>query len=336
MGLENEAVLSAQKLIKTAKNIVITNHVSPDADAMGSALGLKLFLNKLGKQSKVVVPNAYADTLNFLPGNKEVLVFEDNLEALQAVEKADLIFHLDYNSLSRSGPMENALRLSNAKRIMIDHHQQPELWADVLYSDINMSSTAEMMYHFAEIMNWLPVLDSDSATCLYAGIMTDTGNFRFSSTSATTHRVVANLLEAGVVPQEIANAIYDSNTKERLKLLSRTLDKMEVLSEQKTVIMPLLRDDMLEFNFKKGDSEGFVNYGLSINGILVSIFLKEDEDRIKMSFRSKGNFDVNSFAREFFEGGGHKNAAGGVSYLTMTETIKKVKGLLGEIEKRAH
>lgn len=334
MSIQNTEVLHAQKLIKQARNIVITNHIGPDADAMGSALGLQLLLQQLGKEVQVVVPNAYAETLNFLPGSETVLVFEQNLEAARVVSNADLIFHLDYNAYSRSGMMETALRESTAKRILIDHHQQPEDWPDVLYSDIGMSSTCEMIYHFAEAMSWLPALNAAVATNLYAGIMTDTGNFRFSSTSPATHRVVANLLEAGAVPQEIANAVYDSNTRDRLKLLSRTLENMEVFEAEKTVLMPLSRDDLSTFNFKKGDTEGFVNYGLSIHGIVLSVFIKEDEDKVKMSFRSKGDFDVNQLARDYFEGGGHKNAAGGVSFESLPETIAKVKGLLPEIWSR--
>jgi phosphoesterase RecJ-like protein len=334
MSIQNKAVESAQKLIKQAQNIVITNHVGPDADAMGAALGLQLFLHQVGKEAQVVVPNGYADVLNFLPGSREVLVFEQSLDAAQLVNNADLIFHLDYNAYSRSGAMETALRQSKAKRILIDHHQQPEDWPDVLYSDTSMSSTCEMIYHFAEALNWLPVMNAAIATSLYAGIMTDTGNFKFSATSPTTHRVVANLLEAGAVPQEIANAVYDSNTRDRLKLLSRALENMEVFEQEKTVLMPLSREDLDMFQYKKGDTEGFVNYGLSIQGTVLSIFMKEDEGKIKLSFRSKGNFDVNQLARDYFEGGGHKNAAGGVSYKSLDETVRYAKELLPEIVKR--
>ncbi len=334
MSIAMEAVQKAQHLIKQAQNIVITNHTGPDADAMGAALGLQLFLQHLGKAVQVVVPNVYAELLNFLPGSEEVLVYEENLEAARVLSNADLIFHLDYNALGRSGPMEKALRHHPAKRILIDHHQQPERWPEVLYSDTGMSSTCEMIYHFAEAMHWLPVLNAQIATCLYVGIMTDTGNFRFSSTSPTTHRVVASLLEVGAVPHEIASAVYDSNSRDRLKLLSQALENMQVFEKEHTVLIPLSQKELTRFNFKKGDTEGFVNYGLSIKDIVLSIFCTENEDKIKLSFRSKGNFDVNQFARDHFEGGGHKNAAGGVSYLSLEQTLEKVKKLLPEIVER--
>ncbi len=334
MSISQKAVQQAQALIKAAQNIVITNHLSPDADAMGAALGLQLLLQKIGKKSTVIVPTPYAESLNFLPQNNLVLVFEENLPSAQFLNQADLIFHLDYNAYGRSGPMETALRNITAKRILIDHHQQPEDWPDVVYSDTAMSSTCEMIYHFAEAMSWLPILDANIATCLYAGIMTDTGNFRFSSTSPTTHRVVATLLEAGAIPHDIASALYDSNSRNRLKLLGVALENMEVYDAEKTVLIPLSQKELNQHHYKKGDTEGFVNYGLSLSGMVVSIFLTEQDEKTKISFRSKGNFDVNQFARDYFEGGGHKNAAGGVSYLGFTETVEKVRGLLPEILKR--
>lgn len=334
MSISQKAVQDAQQLIKAANNIVITNHLSPDADAMGSALGLQLLLQKMGKESTVIVPTPYAETLNFLPQNELVLVYEENLPSAQFLNQADLIFHLDYNAYGRSGPMETALRNSMAKRILIDHHQQPEDWPDVCYSDTSMSSTCEMMYHFAEAMSWLPVMNAEIATCLYAGIMTDTGNFRFSSTSPTTHRVVAQLLEAGAIPQNIANELYDSNSRDRLKLLGVALNNMEVYEAEKAVIIPLSQKELNQHHYKKGDTEGFVNYGLSLKGMQVSIFLTEQDEKTKISFRSKGKLDVNQFARDYFEGGGHKNAAGGISYIGFTETVEKMRGLLGEIMKR--
>jgi phosphoesterase RecJ-like protein len=331
MSISKQQAEAAQSLINVSQKIVITNHISPDADAMGAALGLQLLLKQLGKMSTVIVPSIYADTLNFLPANDAVIVYENTESINQQIESADLIFHLDYNAYSRSGDMQEVLRASKAKRILIDHHQQPEDWMDVCYSDTAMSSTCEMIYHFSKAMNWKAELKREVATCLYAGIMTDTGNFRFSSTSPTTHRVVADLLEAGAQPQEIAGAIYDSNSMDRLKLLGQALDNMEVYENEKAVLIPLSSAELKNNNFKKGDTEGFVNYGLSLSGIVLSIFMTEQEDKVKMSFRSKGDFDVNQLARKYFEGGGHKNAAGGVSYDGLEKTLQKLRSLLPEV-----
>ena len=319
----------AKALISTANNILITNHLNPDGDAMGSALALAGILKAAGKKTRIVVPNDYPDFLKWIKGSEEVLNYEEHVKESEAlIAESDLIFHLDYNSLKRSGSLEHLLVDAPARRIMIDHHQQPEDFADLRYSDPSMSSTCEMIFHFAEALDYLEYIDKAIAEALYTGLITDTGSFRFSSTTPETHRVASFLLERGVESQIVASRVYDSNRPQRLHLLARMLKKMELIEEYNTVILSLTEEDMNEFDFQKGDTEGFVNYGLSIEGVELSVFLYPSHDKVKMSFRSKTNFDVNVLARTHFNGGGHINAAGGVSHDSIEENINRLKNVL--------
>lgn len=329
MKLDTALVEGIQELISSSQNILITNHINPDGDAMGSALGLAAILHAAGKNPRVVVPNDYPSFLKWMKGSEDVLNYEENVaECEDLITKADLIFHLDYNSLKRSGSLEHLLVDVKAKRVMIDHHQQPDDFADLMYSDSSMSSTSEMVFHLAEAIGYTDLLSKDSAEALYTGIITDTGNFRFSSTTPETHRVASALLALGAESQIIASRVYDSNRPERLLLLARMLQKMQVLKDYNAVILSLTEQDLNEFSFQKGDTEGFVNYGLSIEGIELSIFLYPSHDKVKMSFRSKTNFDVNTLARTHFNGGGHVNAAGGVSHESVEENIIRIKNVL--------
>lgn len=336
MKINESIVQGARSLLAEAQNIVITNHVGPDGDAMGSALGFKEILRQQGKEVTVIVPNIYPKFLKWMKGDGEVIIFEDAQEqASQIINSTELIIHLDYNSLSRSGEMKDVLTSAAAKRLVVDHHQQPDEFANVLYSDTSMSSTCEMVFHLAQALGWDEYINKESADCLYTGIMTDTGNFRFSSTTPTTHRAVARLMEKGVLSHQIASSVYDTNSRNRLKLLSRCLERMEVFPEYHSAIMSLSAADLDEFDYQKGDTEGFVNYGLSMEGTIMSVFLAEKDNRIKMSFRSKGDFNVNQLARDHFGGGGHINAAGGISEESMENTIEKLKALLPQYEELA-
>lgn len=331
MNLDTSLIESFQSLFSTAKKLVITNHMNPDGDAMGSALGLAGVLEKKGFKVDVIVPNAYPSFLYWMGENRKVEVYENNVEGCETILKnSDLIIHLDYNALHRSGPMQEILENVSAKRMMIDHHQQPDSFPDATYSDTKMSSTCEMVFHLIKGLGWDHFISKTEADCLYTGIVTDTGNFRFGSTSPTTHQVASALLEKGVQPQEIASRIFDTNSPDRLRLLSRALENMELLEEYQAAIIHLTENDLQKFNFKKGDTEGFVNYGLSVQGNKLSVFLAEKDGLIKMSFRSKGNFDVNQMARKYFNGGGHINAAGGASHESMMDTILKLKSVLPE------
>ena len=329
MKLSPSTIEACKKQIREANHILITTHVNPDGDAVGSALGLKAILSAAGIDSKVVVPNDYPDFLKWMTGTADVLSFEDNqAEATALVQKADLIFHLDYNSLNRSGDMEEVLRSSRAQRIIIDHHQQPEATDGILISEPGMSSTCEMIYHFVVDIDMENYVNLAAAECLYTGLITDTGNFRFSSTTSRTHYVAGKLLDLGVKPHEIAGWVYDNNSMNRLALLGRTLDRMEIMPEFCTAVMSLSGEDLSKFEYQKGDTEGFVNYGLSVKGIAMSVFFSEKDGMIKISFRSKGDFNVNKLARELFDGGGHVNAAGAVSKLSLPQAIQKLKDVL--------
>ena len=303
--------------------------MNPDGDAMGSALGLAGVLEKKGFEVQVIVPNPYPSFLYWMNGDHKVMVYETNEEACDLILKeSDLIIHLDYNALHRSGAMQGILETVSAKRMMIDHHQQPDNFPDATYSDTSMSSTCEMVFHLIDGLGWADKISKKEAECLYTGIVTDPGGFRFGSTSQITHEVASRLLEMGVRPQDIASRVYDTNSQERLKLLSRALENMEIIPDFNAAIINLSKEDLKEFNFKKGDTEGFVNYGLSVSGIKLSVFLAEKDGLIKMSFRSKGDFDVNKLARKHFNGGGHINAAGGATSEGLLDTINKLKSVL--------
>lgn len=324
-------IKKVQSLLSTPKKIVIIPHKNPDGDAMGSSLGLMHYLKTKGHQVQVISPNEYPDFLKWMPGDNTVMKFDyKQSESIHIIKEADLIFTLDFNSFNRIEEMKVYLEEATADFIMIDHHQQPDDYATVTYSDVHMSSTCEMVYNFIDALGDKELIDAKIANCLYAGIMTDTGSFRFSSTTSQTHRIVANLIDKGAQNTAIHDAIFDSNSMDKLHLLGVALNNMVLLKEHNTVYITLSKAELEKHNFKKGDTEGFVNYGLSVENVKLSIIFIEnnDGDYIKISLRSKGNFSVNEMARMHFNGGGHINAAGGRSNLSMEETILKLKRIL--------
>ena len=262
-----------------------------------------------------------------MPEAKKIVIAEYKRKiAGEAIYHADVIFCLDFNAPSRIGMLGDWLTKSWAKKILIDHHQQPEHF-DFVYSNTSIPATCQMVYHFIEALGKEDLVNQDVAECLYTGIMTDTGGFRFRSTSADTHRIVANLIEKGADPSMITSNTWDTNTVSRLHLLSLILGRIELVKDGKVAILYLKRDELKEFGFEKGDTEGFVNYGLSIAGTKMSAFFMEDlyEDFIKISFRSKDDVDTNAFARAHFHGGGHINASGGKYFKNIHETIEDFK-----------
>jgi phosphoesterase RecJ-like protein len=327
---ENDIML-LQGLLDIPKKIVIIPHKSPDGDAMGSTLGLYYFLKKLNHTATVISPNDFPEFLAWLPGSENVLVYEtDKLNCEKEILNADLVFTLDFNAFHRTGEMETVLKKVVAPIVMIDHHQAPDNYATVTYSDVNFGSTCEMVYNFIEFLDKKELIDKTIATCLYTGILTDSGGFKYPKTTGTTHRIVAEFIDLGVENTTIPNQLFDNSSYERLQLLGRTLEKMKVIPEKKTAYTFLSQSDLNEFKYQKGDTEGNVNYGLSIKGIVfAAIFIEHrDENIIKISFRSQGDFDVNQFARQNFNGGGHINAAGGKSYESLENTIKKFESIL--------
>lgn len=319
-------IAKLKELLNTKKSIVIVPHKNPDGDAMGSTLALHKYLIKQGHDATVIAPNEYPLFLKWMPGQEDVLVYNAFAKAAKTkINQADIIFTLDFNHFSRTGEMEEVLSQAKASFVMIDHHQSPDDYAIVTYSDTSMSSTCEMVYHFLDKLNALENIDADMATCLYTGIMTDTGSFRFPSTTQTTHTVIASLIEKGAKNAEIHRSIYDTNSYSKLQLLGVALKNLKVLPEYRTAYITLTQEELDNHKFQKGDTEGFVNYGLSLDGIIFAvIFIESKADAIiKMSLRSKGDFSVNEFARAHYNGGGHTNAAGGRSLLTMKETIEQ-------------
>ena len=317
--------------LSTPQNIVITCHQKPDGDAMGSSLGLFHFLTKLGHTVTVIAPTNWAGFLNWLPGCDAVIDFESQKpKALAILEQANTIFCLDFNVLHRTKHLEPVLLASKATKILIDHHEQPQVAAfQYGISNTQKSSTCEMVYDFIVGSPFAAQLDKNMATCLYTGTMTDTGSFRFPSTTASVHRMVAHFKDLGIEHSEIHNAVFDSFLENRLRFIGfALLYRMVVFYEYNTALMHINKHDLKKFDIKTGDTEGLVNYLLTIEGIKFgAIVIDRDEER-KWSFRSKGNFDVNSFARKHFEGGGHYNAAGGRSSDSIENTVEKFKSVL--------
>ncbi|SFZ93289.1 phosphoesterase RecJ domain-containing protein [Flaviramulus basaltis] len=334
--MNKQDILSIKQLLSTTTKIVIVPHKNPDGDAIGSTLGLYHYLLKGNHQVNVLVPNDYPTFLKWIPGNDTILKHDSQTTECDAlINDADIIFTLDFNAFHRTGSMETVLTKSKALKIMIDHHQAPDDYATYTFSDVSMSSTCEMVYHFIDILEDTNLIDKNIATCLYVGIMTDTGSFRFASTTSTTHKIIAKLIEKGANNTEIHNNIYDTNSYERLQLLGCALSNLKVVPESKAAYITLSQDELNKFNYKKGDTEGFVNYGLSLDNIkLAAIFIEDrQEGIIKISLRSKGNFSVNEMSRAHFEGGGHTNAAGGKSDLSLKDTVEKFISILSSYNK---
>ena len=311
-------------LIKKTNQIAILAHWSPDGDAMGSCLALYHFLTALGKKAKVIVPNAYPEFLYWLPGNKQVLNFETDAKKVEKVlQNADLIFTLDFNSLKRIEQLGDLVLKAKAPKVMIDHHQQPENYATYYYHDVNACSTCELVFDFICGLGKKELIDAKIAACLYTGLMTDTGSFKYPSVTAKTHAVVAELLKTGIKPNDIHSAVYDSYSYQRLRLLGYALsEKLVVLKDIPAAYFLITEKELAQFDYQKGDLEGIVNYPFSIKGVKVCALFNETKDYIKVSLRSKGKIDVNKFARAYFHGGGHINAAGGKSMLGLSETEK--------------
>jgi len=333
--LTTEQIKNAINLVTGANHIVVTAHKSPDGDAVGSLLGLSGLLKNLGKNVTPILPDSVPEFLQWMQGFDDILIFEEKpAEASNIIREADLIFSLDYNSLSRVGvEMEKALRSSHAPFILIDHHQQPEAFAAVTYSDTASCSTAQLIYEMAEQCDWLSHLDNATAECIYCGIMTDSGSFRFPAVTPKTHIIAANLIESGMDHAKVHRMVYDTNLPERLKLVGYALnDKLEHLEDASTAIISLSLEELKRFNHRQGDTEGLVNQALSIKGVNLAAFFREGSNEIKISFRSKGKFDVNKFSRENWNGGGHMNAAGGMSNLSLHDALIKFRNQVAELK----
>jgi phosphoesterase RecJ-like protein len=315
-------------LLDQPKNVVITFHQKPDADAMGSALGLYHFLIQFGHAVTVISPTNWAGFLSWMPGCKKVLDFEiQTAKATAALDQAQWLFCLDFNVLDRTRKMADKLSALTCTKILIDHHQEPQVDIfDYGISDVNKSSTAEMVYDFIIESGHAEKINESVAECLYAGVMTDTGSFRFTSTTASVHKMVADLKDRGLQHSRIHEHLFDNFLESRFRFFGHVLiNRMEVFYEYNTALIAIPQSDLIKYNVKTGDTEGLVNFPLSIHGIKLAAIIIDRGDERKSSFRSKGEFDVNTFARKYFNGGGHFNAAGGKNSEPLEEVVRKFK-----------
>lgn len=318
-----------ENLGKEAK-IIITTHHKPDADAMGSSLGLKNFLVNLGFNPIVITPTDYAPFLHWMKGDDEVIEYETNVKKSDVfIEEADLIFCLDFNDLARINDMGEKVGKANAIKIMVDHHRLPKGFDDYRYWSLNTSSTCELLFDLINEWGLSKEIDADVASCLYAGISSDTGGFKHGNTSSKTHLAVASLIEKGANNTEITDRLLDNFSLDRTRLIGYSIyEKLEVLPEYRTALITLNSKELEKFNVKTGDTEGLVNYGLSIEGVIFAALIIDRTVMVKMSLRSKGEFPCNEFAAQYFNGGGHRNASGGASQDSLEDTIKRFKNAL--------
>lgn len=323
-NVENTINHTLDDIRKYSGKIIITTHHKPDGDAMGSSLALYNYFKDAGIESQVITPTDYADFLWWMPANDTVINYEENIEMANAlIGQAKLVYCLDFNALSRINEMGDRIRESKAHIVMIDHHRDAEPFDHERLCSVEASSTCELIYTYCTEILDPKHITTDVAQCIYTGLITDTGSFRFDSTSSYTIRVAAALLDHGAKPSIIYNHIFDQNRLERLKLLGYFLEnKIELIEDGKVALATLTAEELDKFNVKTGDTEGFVNYGLSIKGVQMSALIIDRTKLVKMSFRSKGNFPCHIFSSRFFNGGGHKNAAGGSSTLSLGQTVE--------------
>lgn len=322
-----------KQLLAEPKHIVITTHHKPDGDAMGSSLGLYNYLIQKGHYVRVITPTDYPSFLQWLPNNPEVIIYtEKPEESKELVASADLIFCLDFNSLSRINELGDIVRDAKAKKIMIDHHLEPEGFDDYRHWTINACATAQLIYDFiVTVMGEKHLINKDVATCLYTGIMTDSGSFRFPTTTAEVHHIVADLISCGAENSKIHQLVYDNFSENRLRFLGHCLlNKLEVFPELNSAIIVIHKEELDKYQISTGDTEGIVNYALSINGIRLAVLIVERRDKVKLSLRSTGEFPANEICKKYFNGGGHRNAAGGFSDENVHAVREKFNAILPE------
>lgn len=325
-------------LLDVPSDIVVVTHFKPDADALGSSLGLAGFLRKKKHRVTVVTPSDYPAFLAWMPGNDQVVALskDDNRpleKAREAMKKAQLIFCLDFSNLKRTEDLADSIRSASATKVLVDHHLEPERFADFEQWNVASASTAGLIYQLIVELGETHLIDADIADCLYAGLMTDTGGFRHSNTTQAEFQIASDLVGRGANPSRVAKLVYDTNSLERLRLTGFVLaQKLQVLPEYRTAYIALSAEELRQFGSQTGDTEGLVNYGLSVSNVRLSVLLYERKSEIKYSFRSLGDFSVNEFARRHFEGGGHKNAAGGTFKGTLDEALRKFLDLLPEYQ----
>ena len=319
-------------LLASPKKIIITTHQNPDADALGSSLGMAGYLTKKGHEVTVITPTEYPDFLHWMTGNDKVLDFENYHQTAKAkakIAEAEVIFCLDFSALNRLKNLESLVRKSLAKKVLIDHHQMPEKFADFVFWNDHAAAACELIFQLIETLGDKNLIDIPIAECFYSGLMTDTGSFRFDSTTKEVHRIAGELIETGINVAKIHRQIFDSNSFERLQFLGYVLgQKLVHLPEFNTAYFTISEEELKRFNSKTGDTEGMVNYALSIKGVVFAAIFTDRGDMIRISFRSVDEFSVSDFSRNHFSGGGHKYAAGGRSFDSLEKTVQKFLNLL--------
>lgn len=334
--INTSSLIAIRNYLANVQDVLIVSHFNPDGDAIGSSLALYHYLYSSAYQVNILVPNDYPQFLYWLPGNEQIIVDTRNHEqALDKIFNAELIIFLDFNVLDRTQQLEENFKNSATPKILVDHHPNPEDFADIVVSTTQVSSTAELLYELLIELGGKEAINRTIAACLYTGIMTDTGSFSYNSSLPETYYVVSKLIETGIDKDKIYWRVYDKYSTDRMRLLGYCLyQKLKVFPEFGTAYISISLDELNQFNYETGDSEGFVNYPLSINGIMFSVIFIEREDHIKISFRSKGQFQANMFAAKHFNGGGHKNAAGGYSEFPLDEALVKFESLIPEYKKQ--
>ncbi len=339
MGISESSISYLIKLLEEKSDVLITTHYNPDGDAIGSSLALYHFLSSLGIKSTVLIPNELPSFLQWMPGVDDAVIYVENSEiADNLLDSADLIFCMDYNGLGRVKLFTDQLRAANAIRILIDHHVQPENDFNLIFSEIGVSSTSELLYQIIQETGHVASITKEMAECLFVGIMTDTGSFSFACNRPETFEIAANLIKTGLDVEKVHRMVYDTYSESRMRLLGHCLStNMKILPEHATAYIWLTKEDLEKYDYQQGDTEGVVNYALSIENVAVAALFTERDDRVRVSLRSKGEFSVNEFARAHFNGGGHRNAAGGDVFKNMPETLAWFEMLLpaysGEIHK---
>lgn len=330
--ISEDLIHKSQKLIDAAERIAIVVHTGPDGDAMGASLGLWHYLMTIEKEPVVIVPDELPSFLQWMPGTECLLVYNERAETCDKIlSGADLIFALDFNVLSRLGKMENAVKNAVAQKILVDHHLHPDDFAKVTISYPEISSTSELVFRLICRMGDFSKINLAGAECIFTGMMTDTGGFSYNSNSPEIYSIVHELLKLGVDKDDIFRKVYNTNTENRLRLTGYALyEKMKIYPSHKTALITLNRDELKRFEHRIGDTEGLVNMPLSIENVIFSVFMREEPDKIKVSLRSVGTFPANKVSADLFNGGGHLNAAGGESYISLEETVKKFEEALDD------
>ncbi|MDR2385435.1 MAG: bifunctional oligoribonuclease/PAP phosphatase NrnA [Tannerella sp.] len=337
--IDNDKIHKLKTIIKEGDDFVIVTHELPDGDAIGSSLALYRYLNTFDKKSiTVIVPNEYPSFLKWLPGAKEIVDFSKFKDfGIQLIRKADVIFCLDFNAIKRVGRMDSVLVAADAKKVLIDHHLEPDNFCNLMISHPEVSSTSELIFRIICSLGAFEKLDKEMCECIYTGMMTDTGSFSYNSNDSEIYLIISELIKLGIDKDEIYRKVNQVYSEYRLRLMGYVLyEKMKIYKEKKTAMFALTQEELNRFHYRSGDTEGFVNLPLSMDGISFSVFLREETNLIKISFRSLGDFPCNKFAAKYFNGGGHKNASGGEYYGKLDDAIKVFEEGLSKFNSKSY